>query len=91
MTLVRNFLKVLLKILLFAGLFWLALRYVHTYPIPLTVKQQGTLVDIADRLGIRDYDGLYIYSMIALDLAVTIAVYVILMRLWQRTRAAGAE
>ncbi|SMG44204.1 hypothetical protein [Paraburkholderia susongensis] len=72
------------KVLLFCGLFFLAGRYVHTYPLPMTLSQQHYLIVISETFGVADYEMFYIGSMIAIDLVVTILAYSILMRLWQR-------
>ncbi|WP_250488372.1 MULTISPECIES: hypothetical protein [unclassified Caballeronia] len=58
--------------------------YVHTYPTPLTLRQQEILIGVSDWLGVRDYDGLYVFSMAALDLLVAIVAYKVIMKLWRR-------
>lgn len=75
------------KILLFLGLFLLSGRYVHTYPLPMTLTQQHYLSMISDWFGVDDYELFYIGSMIVIDLIVTVVVYSMLMRLWRRYRA----
>jgi len=83
-TLARRVAILSLKSALFIGLFLLATRYVHTYPTPLTLRQQEILIGVSDWLGVRDYDGLYVFSMAALDLLVAIVAYKVIMKLWRR-------
>ena len=44
----------MLRLLLFFGLFFLAVRFVHTYPIPMTQDQQQHLIVISEEMGVRD-------------------------------------
>jgi len=74
------------KVLLFCGLYFLAIRYVHTYPIPMTLQQQQELIVISDAFGVADTELFYILAMMLIDLLVTIMVYTILIRLWRRYR-----
>ncbi len=46
----------------------------------MTVEQQQVLIDISDVLGVRDYEFLYVSSMVILDLVATIAVYILLIK-----------
>jgi hypothetical protein len=75
------------KVLLFCGLFLLAVRYIHTYPLPLTLQQQHFWIVISETFGVEDSELFYIGSMVAVDLVVTIVVYAMLMRLSRRYRA----
>jgi hypothetical protein len=77
-TLVRR----VFKALLFCGLFFLSVRYVHTYPMPMTQDQQQQLIVISDKLGVHDAEALYIFTMSFIDLIVTILAYMVIMRLW---------
>ncbi|MBC8639476.1 hypothetical protein IAG25_21850 [Caballeronia sp. EK] len=81
-TLVRK----LFKIALFIGLFFLAVRYVHTYPLPMTEPQQHVLFVISDAFGVEDVEMLYILSMTAIDLMVAIIAYKVILKLWRRYR-----
>jgi len=74
------------KILLFFALYFLAIRYIHTYPMPMTLQQQHYLIVISDAFRVADYELFYILAMMLIDLIVTIMVYTILMRLWRRYR-----
>ncbi|MBN3850511.1 hypothetical protein G3N58_27370 [Paraburkholderia sp. Ac-20342] len=74
------------KVLLFCGLYFLAIRYVHTYPIPMTLQQQQELIVISDAFGVADTELFYILAMMLIDLIVTIMVYSILLRLWLHYR-----
>ncbi|SMG06266.1 hypothetical protein [Paraburkholderia susongensis] len=75
------------KVLLFCGLYRLAIRYIHTYPIPMTLQQQQDLIVIAQEFGVADTELFYILAMMVIDLIVTIVAYSILMRIWRRYRA----
>jgi hypothetical protein len=74
------------KVFLFCALFLLAGRYVHTYPMPMTRQQQHYLIVISESFGVDDYEMFYILAMVVIDLAVSIAVYVMLLKLWRRYR-----
>ncbi|WP_250530413.1 hypothetical protein [Caballeronia sp. ATUFL_F1_KS4A] len=74
----------LIKVALFSGLFLLAVRYVHTYPLPMTESQQHVLLVIADSVGVEDAEMLYILSMTTVDLLVAIVAYKVIMKLWRR-------
>ncbi|NIF53745.1 hypothetical protein [Burkholderia sp. Ax-1724] len=74
------------KVLLFCGLYFLAIRYVHTYPIPMTLRQQQELIVASNAFGIADTELFYILAMMLIDLIATIIAYSILMRLWRHYR-----
>jgi len=74
------------KTLLFCGLFFLSVRYVHTYPMPMTQDQQQRLIVVSDKLGVRDAEALYIFTMYLIDLMVTIFAYMVIIRLWRWTQ-----
>ncbi|ADG19128.1 hypothetical protein [Paraburkholderia atlantica] len=74
------------KALLFCGLYFLAVRYVHTYPMPMTLQQQQYLIVISEAFGVADIELFYIVAMMVIDLLVTIAAYSILARLWRHFR-----
>ncbi|NML31060.1 hypothetical protein [Paraburkholderia antibiotica] len=80
----------ILKLCLFAAFFVLSVRYVHTYPLPMPMEQQGILIEISDRLGVADYELLYIIAMTALDLIVTIMLYALTIKLWRMWRRSSA-
>jgi hypothetical protein len=82
-TLVRR----LLKTVLFVGLFMLSVRYVHTHPVPMAENQLMVLLSIANRVGIRDPDDLYILVMLILELLVTVVAYVMFLKLWRLLKA----
>jgi len=71
------------KVLLFIGLFILSVKYVHTYPQPMTAHQLDVLLRICEKLGIHDPDDFYIPAMRVAELAVTIIVYASMMRIWR--------
>jgi hypothetical protein len=72
------------KVVLFCALFLLAVRYVHTYPMPMTRQQRHYLIVISERFGVADYEMFYIASMVVIDLIVAAAVYVVILKLWLR-------
>ncbi|MEW6339782.1 MAG: hypothetical protein RXR20_13580 [Paraburkholderia sp.] len=71
------------KTLLFVGLFFLSIRYVHTYPVRMPESQLDAWLSAANRLGIRDPDDLYIPVMLMIELIASIAAYVLVLRLWR--------
>jgi hypothetical protein len=73
-------------VLLFCGLYFLAVRYVHTYPMSMTLRQQHYLIVISEKFGVAGYEMFYIVAMMVIDLIVTIAAYLILVRLWRHYR-----
>ena len=77
----------LLKTVLFFGLFFLSVGYVHTYPVPMTEEQLEILLSICDALKIRDPDDLYIPAMLALEILTTIVAYLLIIKLWRLFKA----
>lgn len=75
-----------IKILLFSGLFFFSVRYIHTYPLPMPPRHQYYLRLICEQFGVDDYEFFYICAMVAIDLIVTVIVYSMLIRLWRRYR-----
>ncbi|MCC8395530.1 hypothetical protein LJ656_23370 [Paraburkholderia sp. MMS20-SJTR3] len=75
----------LFKAGLFVGLFCLAVRYVHTYPVPMPDRQVATLLDISDWLGISDPEALYIYGFTTVDLILAVFAWFYLIR-WLEIR-----
>lgn len=71
----------LFRLILFAGLFVLSVRYIHTYPMPMTQDQQQHLIEISEKVGVRDAEALYIFTMSCVDLVATILAYRVIMRL----------
>lgn len=84
--LARKFLVFIVRALLFVGLYDLALRFVHTYPVPMPPDQQDILFLLSQKLGIRDPDDLYIFGFATIDLIIAIVAYKAVMRFWQRCR-----
>ncbi|MCI4237519.1 hypothetical protein F6X50_17735 [Dickeya dianthicola] len=72
------------KTLLFITLFFLSVRYVHTYPIPMPKEQVALLFKLSATLGIRDPEDLYISSMLIIELITTIVVYILIIKAWRR-------
>ncbi|TYL42939.1 hypothetical protein FDP13_09455 [Dickeya sp. ws52] len=79
-----TFIHRMIKTLLFIVLFFLSVRYVHTYPIPMPKEQVTLLFKLSAALGIRDPEDLYISSMLIIELITTIAAYILIMKAWQR-------
>jgi hypothetical protein len=86
MALAVRSLSLLLKALLFIGIYALALRLVHTYPMPMPLEQQHMLFALSRRLGIRDPDDLYLSTYAIVDLIVAVLVYRLFMRVSRRRR-----
>lgn len=82
--LVRNFMVVIFKLLLFVGLFVLSMRFIHTYPQPMPPDQQHHLFAIARKLDIRDPDDLYLSTVAIVNLFAAIIEFKLLMRLWKK-------
>jgi hypothetical protein len=81
-TLVRR----IFKVALFVGLFLLSMRYIHTYPLPMTLPQQNYLIVISGKFGVRDYEGFYLSAVAIVNLIVAAFEYVTIMKLWHRYR-----
>ena len=77
----------LLKVALFVGLFCLSVPYVHTYPVPMPESQALAWLHVANRLGIRDPDDLYIPLVLLTNLLVTTLAYMAIMKLWKHHRS----
>ncbi|WOA54228.1 hypothetical protein [Dickeya solani] len=78
-----TFIRRIFKTLLFIALFLLAIRYVHTYPVPLTRKQTDLLVTLSEKAGWKDPELFYITVMSIIDLIVATLVYVAIIKLWR--------
>lgn len=48
----------------------------------MTSEQQHVLIEISDKLGVADYELLYICAMTAIDLIVAIVLYALVMKMW---------
>ncbi|WP_081051604.1 hypothetical protein [Burkholderia diffusa] len=76
-TLVRR----IFKVALFVGLFYLSVPFVHTYPVPMPESQALAWLRVANRLGIRDPDDLYIPLVLLTNIIVATFAYMAIMRL----------
>ncbi|WP_081075505.1 hypothetical protein [Burkholderia territorii] len=76
-TLVRR----IFKVALFVGLFCLSVPFVHTYPVPMPESQALAWLRVANRLGIRDPDDLYIPLVLLTNIIVATFSYMAIMRL----------
>ncbi|QWT39259.1 hypothetical protein [Dickeya dadantii] len=75
-----------LKTILFIVLFLFSVRYVHTYPVPMTKDQVALLFRLSDAVGVRDPEDLYISAMLAIELITTILTYSLIIKLWRYYR-----
>jgi hypothetical protein len=57
----------------------------------MTLEQQQLLIEISDKLGVTDYELLYIGAMITIDLIVAIVLYVMIMKIWRRCRSKASR
>jgi hypothetical protein len=71
------------KIILFLGLFALAIRYVHPYTYPWTESEARAWSHASQWLGIHDPEDLYFVVWVTIELIVTVLVYVTTMKLWR--------
>ena len=72
----------LLKMLLFIGLFWLSIRYIHTsYSTPLLENQWSFWIGISEKIQIFNVEETYFLVMIILELLTTIIVYKLILKL----------
>lgn len=78
-TLVRR----VLKVLLFLGLFYLSFRLVRPYNTEWTEGEANFWWRIADSLGVRDPELLYIGLWVTIELLVSVGVYIAIMKLWR--------
>ncbi|WES90704.1 hypothetical protein OHJ28_02485 [Dickeya fangzhongdai] len=72
-----------LKTILFIALVFLSIRYVHTYPVPMTKDQVTLLFRLSDALSIRDPEDLYISAMMVIELITAILAYLLIIKLWR--------
>ncbi|MGF6918867.1 hypothetical protein [Paraburkholderia sp. 40] len=49
----------------------------------MTLEQQQILIEISDKLGVADYELLYIGAMTAIDLIAAIVIYVLTVKIWR--------
>jgi hypothetical protein len=84
MALAVRSLLLLLKALLFIGIYALVVRLVHTYPMPMPPEQQHILFALSRWLGVRDPDDLYLSTLAIADLIVAFLVYWLIMKVCRR-------
>ncbi|MFT4065429.1 hypothetical protein [Paraburkholderia sp.] len=65
------------KALLFLGLFYLAVRFVHTYPVPMPANQLHILRKLSRWLRIRDSDDWYFLVVVIIQFIVAIFVWLL--------------
>ncbi|EDZ99394.1 conserved hypothetical protein [Burkholderia sp. H160] len=76
----------LFKVALFFGLFVVSIRFVHTYPDPMTESQLDAWWCASDWLGIRDPEDLYFVVWVTIELIVAALAYVAIIKLWRYCR-----
>lgn len=79
-------LKLSFKALLFFCLFWISVRYIHTYPIPLPPDHQQILLVLSRKLGIVDPGDLYVSAVITVNLLAALMEYKSLMWFWVKVQ-----
>jgi hypothetical protein len=52
----------------------------------MTPEQQHRLIRISEKLGVTDYELLYIGAMTAIDVIVAIVLYMLVMKIWRICR-----
>jgi hypothetical protein len=73
----------LAKAALFACLFLVSMRYIHTYPLPITVDQQQRLIDIAAIFGVVDTEGFYLSVVTIVNLLAAATEYWVIMAVYR--------
>jgi hypothetical protein len=80
----------LLKVLIFIGLFILAVKYVHTYPYPMPESQLRQWFTISEFFGISNPEDLYFPLMLVLDFIVAVVAYMLIMKVWRKLKTKSA-
>ncbi|WP_028232335.1 hypothetical protein [Paraburkholderia mimosarum] len=75
------------KVLLFASLFVVSMRFVHTYPLPMTTDQQQRLLELSSRFGVSDSETFYLAVVAVINLLLAALEYLLMMKLWGICRA----
>jgi hypothetical protein len=77
----------LVKALVFVGLYVLALRFIHTYPIPMTDDQIRWWFAFSRKFDVHDPDDMWFALTFIANLIVTIFLYMGVQRLWKTLQA----
>ncbi|CAB3760349.1 hypothetical protein LMG29542_03819 [Paraburkholderia humisilvae] len=75
------------KVLLFIALFIPVLRFVHTYPLPMTNDEVRWWYAISGKFGIdniEDFEDFWAWLTFFADFIVAIFVYMAIMRFWRK-------
>lgn len=56
------------EMLLFVGLFVVSMRFVHTYPLPMTTDQQQRLLELSSKFEVTDSEAFYLSVVVAFNL-----------------------
>ncbi|MGF6873387.1 hypothetical protein OKW35_002859 [Paraburkholderia sp. MM5477-R1] len=73
----------LFKVALFIGLFLLSARYIGRNG-PMPESEALRWLSIANGLGLREADDVYVPVMLTVWLVVAVVAYIAIMRLWRR-------
>ena len=76
---------------MFIVVYLLSLRFIHPYPVQLTIKQAGQLTRTANRPGFHDPEMFYLLAVMLINALITLALCAILLRIWQRWRKRKAK
>jgi hypothetical protein len=77
------FVRRVVKGMLFVGLFILSMKFVHTYPVPMTNDQVEWWFVFSEKFGIGDVEGFWLSVTALADLIVTIFLYLGVLKLWK--------
>jgi hypothetical protein len=81
----------LIKVLLFVGLYLLAVLFVSTFPFPMTLERLQWWSTFSAKFGFSDPADSWVSVTLALDLIVTVFVYIAVVKLWNRSQARHRE
>jgi hypothetical protein len=76
-----------IKGLLFVGIFILSMKFIHTYPVPMTNDQVEWWFVFSEKFGVDDVEGFWLSVTTLADLIVTIFIYVGALKLWKNLLA----
>jgi hypothetical protein len=76
----------LIRVLLFVGLYLLAVLFVSTFPFSMTIERLQWWSVFSARFGILDPEDSWVSVTLAMDLIVTIFVYMGILKLWKILR-----
>ncbi|CAB3760353.1 hypothetical protein [Paraburkholderia humisilvae] len=83
-----RFANVLTKVLLFVGLYLLAVLFLSTYPFPMTIERMRWWSAFSAQYGISNPEDAWVTVILVMDLVVTIFVYLAVVK---RVEALASE